>query len=68
MFRIKVYLAAIGAFIAALLGAYWRGRGDAAGAENERKLEEYEETRKRMDSVNIDDADLGRDWLRNRNK
>lgn len=68
MFRIKVYLAAIGAFFAALLGAYFRGKSDAAGAENERKLEEYEETRKRMDSVNIDDADLGRDWLRNRNK
>lgn len=68
MFRIKVYLAAIGAFIAALLGAYFRGKSDAAGAENERKLKEYEETRKRMDSVNIDDADLGRDWLRNRNK
>lgn len=68
MFRIKVYLAAIGAFIAALLGAYFRGKSDAAGAENERKLKQYEETRKRMDSVNIDDADLGRDWLRNRNK
>ena len=68
MIRIKLWLAALGAFAVALLGAYWRGRSDADDAAAERELNEYVETRKRMDSVDIDDADLGRNWLRNRNK
>jgi len=66
MFRIKIYLYAIGAFIAALLGAYWRGKSDADDAADERELNEYVETRKRMDDVDIPDADAGREWLRRR--
>lgn len=66
MFRIKVYLAALGAFIAALLGAYWRGKSDADDAADERELNEYVETRKRMDGAEFDGAADARDWLRDR--
>jgi len=65
--RIKLWLAAAGAFVLALGAAYWRGRsaGDAA-AERER-LEDYVETRKRMDEVDAgDDPGVLRDWLRDR--
>lgn len=65
--KLKMYLVAAGAVIAALGVAYFRGRSDEAGAEYERELNEYIETRKRMDAVdsgsNPDDA---RDWLRAR--
>jgi hypothetical protein len=66
MARIKLWLAGIGAFVVALLGVYWRGRSDADDAAAERELNEYVETRKRMDAVNISDADAGREFLRNR--
>ena len=66
MTRIKLWLAALGAFAVALLGAYWRGRSDAADADAERELNEYVETRKRMDAVDIGGADAGRDFLRDR--
>lgn len=66
MFRIRVYLAALGAFVVALLGAYFRGRSDAADADAERELNEYVEARKRMDAVDIPDADAGREFLRDR--
>jgi hypothetical protein len=65
--RGKLWLAAIGAFLAALGAAYWRGwsaKGDAAKREG---LEDYVETRKRMDQVDhMSDADAARDWLSDR--
>ena len=65
--KLKMYLAAAGAIIAALGVAYLRGRSAEAEAEHERELNEYVETRKRMDAVdsggNPDDA---RAWLRSR--
>ena len=65
--KLKMYLVAAGAVIAALGVAYFRGRSDEAGAEYERELNEYIETRKRMDSVNSgDNPDDARDWLRTR--
>lgn len=68
MFRIRVYLAALGAFVVALLGAYWRGKSDAEDAADERELNEYVETRKRMDEVDIPDADAGREFLLRRKR
>ena len=61
--RLKLYAVGMAAFLAAFLGIYLRGRHDEAEAEQERELSEYIETRKRSDSVRIDDA--GR-WLRER--
>ena len=66
MTRIKLWLVALGAFIAALLGAYFRGRSDAVDADAERELNEYVEARKRMDAVDISDPNTGREFLRDR--
>ena len=61
--RLKLYAVAAATFAAALLGVYLRGRKDEADAAYERELNEYIETRKRIDGVRIDDAEQ---WLRNR--
>lgn len=67
--RVKMFLVAVGAFAFALGAAYWRGRSDEADAEEHERLENYVETRKRMDEVGrMSDADAARDWLRERNK
>ena len=65
--KLKMYLYAAGAVIVALGAAYFRGRSSEAAAERERELNEYVETRKRMDSVDSgSDADASRAWLRAR--
>lgn len=67
--RIKLYLAAAGAFIVALFAAYLRGRSDKGEAVERERLEDYVETRKRMDEVDTeDDPAVLRDWLRERGK
>jgi dienelactone hydrolase len=67
--RIKLWLAAAGAFLVALGAAYWRGKSAGADAAERERLEGYVETRKRMDEVGrMSDADAARDWLRDRNK
>ena len=66
MAQIKLWLSVIGAFVVALFGAYWRGKSDADNDAAERELNEYVETRKRMDAVDIGDADAGREFLRER--
>lgn len=65
--RIKLWLAAAGAFVLALGAAYWRGRSAADAAAERERLDDYVDTRKRMDEVDADD-DPGvlRDWLRDR--
>jgi dienelactone hydrolase len=69
MARIKLWLAAAGAFLIALGAAYWRGRSTEAAAAERERLNDYVETRKRMDEVGrMSDADAARDWLRDRNK
>lgn len=69
MARIKIWLVAAGAFAIALGAAYWRGRSTEAAAAERERLEDYVETRKRMDEVGrMSDADVSRDWLRDRNK
>ena len=52
--RIKLYLAAAGAFVVALFAAYLRGRSDKGEAVERERLEDYVETRKRMDEVDTD--------------
>ena len=65
--KLKMYFVAAGAVIAALGVAYFRGRSSEAAAERERELNEYVETRKRMDTVDSgSDADASRAWLRAR--
>jgi len=67
--RIKLYLAAAGAFVVALFAAYLRGRSDKGEAVERERLEDYVETRKRMDEVHTDDdPTVLRDWLRERGK
>ena len=65
--RIKLWLAAAGAFVLALGAAYWRGRSAADAAAERERLEDYVDTRKRMDEVGAgDDPGVLRDWLRDR--
>ena len=64
--RIKLYLAAAGAFVVALFAAYLRGRSDKGEAVERERLKTYVETRKRMDEVRTDDPAVPRDWLRER--
>lgn len=67
--RIKIYLAAAGAFVVALFAAYFRGRSDKGEAEERERLKDYVDTRKRMDEVDTgDDPAVLRDWLRERGK
>jgi len=68
MLRLKLWLAAAGAFIVALFAAYWNGRRDGKANAEGRELNEYIETRKRMDEVDSDAADSSREWLRERGK
>lgn len=65
--RIKLWLAAAGAFVLALGAAYWRGRSAADAAAERERLDDYFETRRRMDEVGrMSDADAAREWLRER--
>lgn len=65
--RIKLWLAAAGAFLIALGAVYLRGRSDADAAAERERLDDYVETRKRMDEVGrMSDADAAREWLRER--
>ena len=67
MARIKLWLAAAGAFLVALGAAYWRGRSAAGAAAERERIEGYVETRKRMDKIDTgDDPAVLRDWLRER--
>ena len=62
MLRLKLALAAAGAFIAAVLLAFWQGKA-------RQKDEGYAETRKRIDEVDLgDDPDAARRWLHERGK
>ena len=62
--RFKIWLYAAGAIVAALGVAYLRGRSAEAAAEHERELNEYVETRKRIDGASV--GDDAREWLRAR--
>lgn len=69
MLRLKLWLAAAGAFIVALFAAYWNGRRDGKANAEVRELNEYIETRKRIDEVDLgDDPDMARRFLHERGK
>jgi len=62
MLRLKLWLAAGGAFIVALFAAYWNGKSKATD-------EGYADTRKRMDEVDLgNDPDSARRFLHERGK
>lgn len=69
MLRLKMWLAAAGALALALASTWFGGRKSAKAAAKTEELNEYVETRKRMDEVDPgDDPDAARRWLRERGK
>lgn len=65
--RFKLWLYAAGAALTAIVAAYFRGRSDADAADHERELNEYVETRRRIDDTTIpNDAADALEWLRER--
>jgi hypothetical protein len=66
MLRLKLWLAAAGAFIVALLSIWFGGKKAGKNAAKAEELNEYIETRKRMDEVDSDTANSSREWLRER--
>ena len=67
--RTKLYaiLLAVGGAFAALL--YWKGRKDSTESRNTQDLENYHDTRERIDQVVRDaDADDARKWLSERSR
>ena len=66
MTRIKIYAAAVVAFIAALGVAFLRGAMFMRGKDKAKENEEYIDTRKKIDDVDpVPDAD---EWLSERIK
>jgi hypothetical protein len=67
--RLKMWAIGIGLVLSALAASYFGGR-KAANADNKRQeLENYVDTRKRMDEVDVgDDPAVLRSWLRERGK
>lgn len=67
--RLKAWAIGVGAVLVAIVGAYLRGRSDANAEAHERELNEYVETRRRIDENTIpNNADGARNWLRDRAK
>jgi hypothetical protein len=71
MLRLKIWLAAVGAVIVAVLAAFYRGKAEGKTDAIIEEQDDYIETRKRMDAAANekrlrDDADLDREWLRSR--
>ena len=65
--RIRTWLAVAGGVVLALLYAYIKGRTDQGKADEVEELNEYVETRRRIDESTIPrDADAALDWLRKR--
>ena len=56
----------VGAVLALLVAAYFRGRADADLRHEFEDAEAYRDTRKRIDQVDIDDAGAARRWLSDR--
>jgi len=69
MIRLKMWAAAFGVFVTAL-AASWLGGRQAAKADAKRKeLQDYADTRKRIDDVERPGSvDAARGWLHDRSK
>ena len=67
--RVKLWLAGAGAFALALLAAYMKGRAAKARDVEREMLVDYQETRERMDEVDIPgNAADARKWLLERQR
>ena len=67
--RLKLWAAGFGLVIAALAASWLGGRKSAQADAKVKGLEDYVDTRKRMDEVGrMSDADAARDWLRERER
>jgi hypothetical protein len=65
--KLRTWLAAAGAVIVALIWAYFKGRSDKGHDQAIREVNEYVETRRRLDDTTIpSDATDALDWLRKR--
>ena len=65
--KLRTWLAAAGAVIVALTWAYFKGRSDKGHDQAIQELNEYVETRRRLDDTTIpSDATDALDWLRKR--
>jgi hypothetical protein len=63
--RIKLWLAAAGAAVLAILGVYLQGRRDAASRARTDELKGYKNTREAIDDAEIhgNDPAAAREWL-----
>jgi hypothetical protein len=67
--RLKVYAALIGLFITTLAATWFGGRMTGVANVKSKQKDDYIDTRKRMDEVDVgDDPAVLRDWLRGRAK
>ena len=65
--KVKTWLAVAGGVVLALFYAYIKGRADQDKADKVEELNEYVETRRRIDDTTIpSDATAALDWLRKR--
>ena len=65
--KVKTWLAVAGGVVIALFYAYIKGRADQGKADEVMELNEYVETRRRIDETTIpSDATDALDWLRKR--
>lgn len=65
--KVKTWLAVAGGVVLALFYAYIKGRTDKGEANEVEELNEYVETRRRIDESTIPhDADAALEWLRKR--
>lgn len=65
--RVRLWLTGIVVFATALLAAYLRGKHDAEGAAHDREINEYVETRRRIDEAATPrDSGAAHEWLRKR--
>jgi hypothetical protein len=64
--KVKTWLAVAGGVVVALFYAYIKGRTDQGKADEVEELNEYVETRRRIDGVLDRDVQSSLDWLRQR--
>ena len=64
--KVKTWLAVAGGVVVALFYAYIKGRTDQGKADEVEELNEYVETRRRIDGVLDRDVQSSLEWLRKR--
>jgi hypothetical protein len=67
--RLKLWAVVAGVFVVTLAATWFGGRKSAQTDIKAKELEDYADTRARMDEVGrMSDADASREWLRERDK